>query len=128
VTTPAQAGNFKLFVVDDDADIVNIIKAGLSQKGFSVDAYTNPLVALDRFKPTYYHISLLDVKMPDMTGFELYRRLKTKDPNLKVAFMTAFEIYRNEFEKVLPKYDVKAFITKPVKISDLDNIIKKALE
>jgi DNA-binding response OmpR family regulator len=121
-----QAG-YKLLLVDDEPDIVTTLAKGLSQKGHQVDAFSDCMVALSKFRPNYYDLSILDIRMPGMSGFELYRRLKTKDPNLKVAFMTAFEIYQQEFEKVLPKYDVRTFITKPVTISHLDSIIRESL-
>jgi two-component system response regulator ChvI len=57
--------------------------------------------------------------MPKMNGFELYRRIKEKNPSMKIAFITAFEINRDEFNKVLPSIDVKDFIIKPISTSDL---------
>jgi YesN/AraC family two-component response regulator len=57
--------------------------------------------------------------MPKMNGFELYRRIKEKNPAMKIAFITAFEINREEFNKVLPSIDVKDFIIKPISMSDL---------
>jgi DNA-binding NtrC family response regulator len=119
---------YKLLVVDDEPDIASTLAKGLSQKGHQVDAFSDCMIALSKFRPNYYDLSIIDIRMPGMNGFELYRRLKAKDPNLKVAFMTAFEIYRNEFEKVLPKYDVRTFITKPVTINRLDSIIREALK
>jgi two-component system response regulator ChvI len=57
--------------------------------------------------------------MPKMNGFELYRRIKEKNPSMKIAFITAFEINKVEFNKVLPSIDVKDFIIKPISMSDL---------
>jgi YesN/AraC family two-component response regulator len=57
--------------------------------------------------------------MPKMNGFELYRRIKEKNPSMKIAFITAFEINKEEFNKVLPSIDVKEFIIKPISMSDL---------
>jgi two-component system response regulator ChvI len=57
--------------------------------------------------------------MPKMNGFELYRRIKEKNPSMKIAFITAFEINKEEFNKVLPSIDVKDFIIKPISMSDL---------
>jgi YesN/AraC family two-component response regulator len=54
-----------------------------------------------------------------MNGFELYRRIKEKNPSMRIAFITAFEINRDEFNKVLPSIDVKDFIIKPISMSDL---------
>jgi two-component system catabolic regulation response regulator CreB/two-component system response regulator ChvI len=65
--------------------------------------------------------------MPKMSGFELYRELKKKDDKLKVCFMTAFEIYYNEFHKMFPNVDVRRFIRKPVSLSELESIVKDEL-
>jgi two-component system, OmpR family, response regulator ChvI len=53
--------------------------------------YNDPLVALSNFKPDIYDLLILDIKMPNMTGFELYRKLKEIDSKVKVCFITAFE-------------------------------------
>jgi two-component system response regulator ChvI len=57
--------------------------------------------------------------MPRMNGFELYRQLKEMNPNTKIAFITAFEINKDEFIKVLPSIEVKDFIIKPIDMDDL---------
>jgi two-component system response regulator ChvI len=57
--------------------------------------------------------------MPKINGFELYRRIKEKNPSMKIAFITAFEINKEEFNKVLPSIDVKDFIIKPISMSHL---------
>jgi response regulator RpfG family c-di-GMP phosphodiesterase len=62
---------------------------------------------------------ILDIRMPKINGFELYRELKKIDVGVKVCFLTAFEIYYEEFRKMFPTIDVRAFIRKPVSISSL---------
>jgi two-component system response regulator ChvI len=57
--------------------------------------------------------------MPKMNGFELYRGIKEKNPSMKIAFITAFEINKEEFNKVMPSVNVVDFISKPVSISNL---------
>jgi two-component SAPR family response regulator len=66
--------------------------------------------------------------MPKLNGFELYKQIKKRDDKIKVCFMTAFEVYYEEFKKVFPSMDVKRFITKPVKISDLVGVIMDEVE
>jgi YesN/AraC family two-component response regulator len=104
---------------------LRIIKRDLesnNQIQFKVDTFTNAESALEAFESqpaNYYDLELTDIRMPKINGFELYRRIKEKDPAMKVAFITAFEINKEEFNKVLPSIDVKDFITKPVSISTL---------
>jgi response regulator RpfG family c-di-GMP phosphodiesterase len=62
-----------------------------------------------------------------MNGFELYRNIKEMRPDTKIAFITAFEINRDEFTKVLPSIDVNDFIIKPIDMNDLIFKIKSML-
>ncbi len=73
----AEQKNIKILVVDDDPDITSLYKATLEgQAGFKVDTSNDPREALSNFKPHYYNISLIDVRMPGMDGFDLYKELK----------------------------------------------------
>ena len=109
----------KILIVDDENDITSSIKIGLTKNGFDVDAYTDPQKALDDFKPNVYGLSIIDVRMPKMSGFELCREIKKKDEAAKICFMTAFEIYCDEFKKVFPTINVQCFIRKPISLVDL---------
>jgi DNA-binding response OmpR family regulator len=109
----------KILVVDDEPDITSSIKRGLEHKGFQVVAYTDSQKALSEFKSGVYDLLLIDIRMPKLNGFELYREIKKKNDNAKVCFFTAFEVYYDEFKKVFPSLDVKCFIRKPITIGDL---------
>src|SRR5947209_20149735 len=109
----------KILVVEDEPDITSSIKRGLEKYGFHVDAYTDPRTALSEFTPGAYDLLLIDIRMPKMNGFELYRELKKKSENVKICFFTAFEVYYEEFRKVFPNLEVKCFIRKPITINDL---------
>ena len=110
----------KILIVDDDSDITSAFDMVLQMNGFEVDAYNDPLVALSNFKPNLYGMALLDIRMPKMNGFELYKRLRDIDNNVKVCFITAFEDYNQEFKESFPELDeVKCFIRKPKAIEDL---------
>ncbi len=71
-----------------------------------------------------YDIVINDIRMPQMNGFEVARAVKEIKPDIKLAFITAFEINKSEFEKVLPSTKVDAFITKPVKPGTFVETIK----
>jgi two-component system, OmpR family, response regulator ChvI len=104
----------KILVVDDEIDAALPIKLILSSHGYDVEVYTNPKKALASFKTDYYDLILLDVRMPEMNGFELYRELKLLDKKCKICFITAFESYYESLTEFFPKLDVKCFIRKPV--------------
>ena len=91
-----------ILVVDDEADIVRIIELYLRKSGKSVKGFTDPILALEHFQQhaDNYDTVISDIRMPGMSGFELVRRLSDIDPQLRIFIMTAFEIYKTEFEKV----------------------------
>ena len=114
----------RVLIVDDEEDIASSLKMGLTNNGFQVDAYSDPQKALDNFKPNTYDLTLLDIRMPKMNGFELCREIKKKDGNAKICFITAFEIYYDEFKKIFPDTQVKCFIKKPISLKELVSHIK----
>ena len=135
INNPSDNDPIKVMVVDDERDILRIIKRDLEANNntFTVDIFSSSEQALQAFEghpKDYYDLILTDIRMPKMNGFELYRRIKEKNPAMKIAFITAFEINKEEFNKVLPSIDVKDFIIKPISMSDLiiklKSIVKKS--
>jgi two-component system, OmpR family, response regulator ChvI len=114
-----------LLVVDDEPDITLAFSMGLEDSGFTVDAFNDPLSALESFKKEKksYALALLDVNMPKMNGFELYKEIRKIDDKVKVCFVTAFDIQREEeddLKAVGTLNDEKpAIIRKPITIDDL---------
>jgi two-component system, OmpR family, response regulator ChvI len=117
----------RIAVVDDEPDITNVLKKGLERHGFAVNTFNNAQAALASYQPMYYDLMLIDIRMPRINGFNLYRQLKKKDTGVKVCFLTAFQIYYEEFRKMFPTIDVKAFIRKPISIPNLVNKINAAI-
>jgi len=118
----------KVAIVDDEVDITTVLKKGLEQNGFSVDAFNDPHEALASFNPNHYDLMIIDIRMPKLNGFDLYREIRKKDNKIKVCFLTAFEIYYEEFRKMFPTIDVRAFVRKPVSISALVKQVNTTIE
>jgi DNA-binding response OmpR family regulator len=116
--TDANNRTNRILLVDDERDITLIFTNGLKQNGFEVDAFNDPEEALYGFKPGYYDLLLLDIRMPKIDGFELYKKLKDKDNNVKVCFITAYELYYEALKKDYPTLDVGCFIQKPTTIDE----------
>lgn len=121
----------RLLVVDDDQDVTLALRATLQKGGFGVVSFNDPLLALKRFKPRYYDLVILDIRMPDMNGFELYRQLRRKDNGVKVCFLTAinefmeYEPYRKE---AYPKLGERHFIAKPVSNDEMTRRVNEILD
>jgi two-component system response regulator VanR len=68
----------RLLIVDDDSDIVQVLKMGLLKNGFLVEAFTNPQEALQSFKSDAksYCLVLSDIRMPSISGIQLSKKSK----------------------------------------------------
>jgi DNA-binding NtrC family response regulator len=109
----------KLLLVDDEPDVVSVFKEGLEVYGYTVDAYTNPELALANFKPNTYDLLLLDINMPKMDGFKLFQQIEKKDPKARVCFVTAYETYFEAFREIFPDLDIGNFLRKPISMENL---------
>lgn len=119
----------KILVVDDEPDNASIFTMCLEDAGYKVDTFTDPLSALSAFKEdkrTKYDLLILDIKMPDMNGFELYEQMKKIDNKVKVCFLTAYgEGYTEEFKRMFPSSSLGvSFIRKPIRVDDLVKKVK----
>jgi len=118
----------RVFVVDDEKDIALSFRMVLEDAGFKVDAFTDPILALTSFKPNFYDLIILDIKMPNMDGFELYKKLKELDDKVKVCFLTASEMYYEIFRsKEYSSIDSDLFIYKPIGNKDLLQKVNKII-
>ena len=113
----------KILLVDNEADITYALENGLENYGFSIDSFNDSMLALNSYKSNFYDLVILDIKMPKMDGFELYNKIKEKDPKVKICFLTASELFYEEFRKTRyllgEKLGEEYFIQKPIKTDDL---------
>src|SRR5437867_12336728 len=82
-----------ILLVDNESDSTSVLSMGLEDEGFKVHAFNDPILALSNFKPNFYSLSILDINMPKMNGYEFFREIKKLDSKIKVCFLTASEIY-----------------------------------
>ena len=154
--------SYTVLIVDDEPDTTFTYKSVLEGTGFKVDVFNDPLEALSKIKEKYnnsysssdssdllspttaadatattvtkkpYDLMLLDIKMPKMNGFELYREVKKvikeeKEEHVKICFITAHEIYYEQLKQEFRKIDVGCFIKKPIDANELIKRIKQEL-
>ena len=116
--------NNRILLVDDEPDITLAFSMGLEDSGFAVDAFNDSLLALEAFKEENksYTLALLDIKMPKINGFELCNEMRKVNDKVKVCFVTAFDIQKEEEEdlKAVATLNEKpVIIRKPITIDDL---------
>jgi CheY-like chemotaxis protein len=119
----------KILVVDDEPDNASVFTISLEDGGFDVDTFTDPLLALSTFKSgKKYDLLIVDIKMPNMNGFDLYDAVRKVDNKVKACFLTAFgEGYTEEFGRRFPSslFSDISFIRKPI---SMDDLVKKVNE
>ena len=119
-----------ILALDDDSDIVTLIKDTLQRQRFKVSDFTDPLLALEYFNMYHKGCSLVisDIRMPSMNGYEFIKKVKEIKKEVKVILMTAFEINGKEFHNLLPSIKVDYFLQKPFSISKLKEIVRSNLQ
>ncbi|MDW3627078.1 MAG: response regulator [Nitrososphaeraceae archaeon] len=113
----------KILLVDNEADITYALENALENYGYSIYSFNDSMLALNSYKSNFYDLVILDIKMPKMDGFELYNKIKERDPEVKICFLTASELFYEEFRKTRymlgEKLGEEYFIQKPIKTDDL---------
>jgi CheY-like chemotaxis protein len=135
-TQKESAAACRILLVDDDPDILLTFKMCLEDdksrllgEGVKeqVDTFADPKEALSSFKAGVYDLLLVDIRMPNINGFELYEELKKMDDKPKVCFITAYELYYEALKKDFPELNVGCFIKKPISIEALPMKIREEL-
>jgi DNA-binding response OmpR family regulator len=122
----------RLLVIDDEADVSFALKMILEERGlFETDTYNNPGDVLHNFKAGVYDLILLDVRMPELNGFEMYRKIRMVDNKVKVCFLTAVNditYYQAQYPYVVGRVNLDYFIiNKPIDAEALIIKVNKIL-
>ncbi len=119
----------RILIIDDEPDVILVLKQVLAANGFEADSYEDPRLALKNFRANMFDLLLLDVKMPDINGMDLYQEMKKIDDKVKVCFLTASEMYYEKFRKEEPyrKFDNEFFVAKPIENEELLDHLNKVI-
>ena len=118
-----------ILILDDEFDLVTILKHGLEIQGFRVFSFTDPFLALEHFKKNLAKFSVVisDVRMPGINGPELVAIIKDLRPEIKVIFMTAFDMMDIKPEIENYDYEIAEIFQKPLSMKRLRKIVKELL-
>jgi len=112
----------KILVADNEKDFTEMLRERLAGKGHSVDVAYDGSAALELIKANNYDIMLLDHNMPGLTGLELAKYVKENGIRSVTVIVTGYEQMSGYFAKAVAADE---YITKPVKLTELDAIIEK---
>jgi CheY-like chemotaxis protein/predicted transcriptional regulator len=116
------AQNPSVMVVDDEPDVLLTYESFLSNAGFNVSTFEEPYKALEEFtsNPRLYDLIILDIRMENLNGLQLYQCMKAINPTSKLLFASALDAAK-ELTSILPDMQSQDIIKKPV---DRENFIK----
>jgi DNA-binding NtrC family response regulator len=116
-------------IVDDELDIVQLYRDALIASGFSVFAFTNPLIAFEHFKVNKksYVLIISDLRMPGLDGIGLIKKVKNMNPDIRTILVTAFEVDDNIFEQYTRENIIDGFLQKPITLRDLVTEVENQL-
>jgi DNA-binding NtrC family response regulator len=116
----------QILVVDDDRKNGEFLEEELSAQGCKVSYFRDPRQALRQFRKGWFHIGILDLKMPHMSGLELFQELRRKDPDIGLIILTGYPSVDTALATL--KTGAYDYMKKPYKIEELKKIIHKILE
>lgn len=116
----------RILHVDDEQDTLTVVRTILKKEGYEVVSVNRGDIALENVKLDGFDLIILDIMMPDMSGWELFTKIGVIKPTYKVIFLSILELPQ-EKRKELMDAGVKDYIQKPFDRTDLVNRVKKVL-
>jgi two-component system response regulator ChvI len=105
-----------IMIVDDEQDILLTYSSILRGEGYNVETFSNPHEAILNFvhaDKSYYDLVILDIRMPNLNGLQLYHRLRAINKNIKILFLSALEV-SEELTSIFPELKHGDIIRKPI--------------
>jgi len=113
----------KILVVDDDRDVCEYLSDFLNREGFQVATITDPTEALAELKQREYHLVVLDLKMPKMTGIDLLQQIRRVDDDVAVVILTGHPSLETATASI--QHDVSAYLKKPFTSEEFREVLQR---
>ncbi|MEK6566538.1 MAG: response regulator [Bacteroidota bacterium] len=115
----------KILVVDDEDALRTVLSAELEGEGYQVTTAADGQEAINVLTSSGFDLILLDIKMPNVDGFEVLKFVKEKHPKTKVIMLTGFADLKNAIES--KKLGAEDFVSKPYDLVDLLTTVERVL-
>jgi len=128
---PSSRNRDCIVIVDDEIDLLVVYKKALELTGLKVSAFSDPIKALEEFKLNYtrYVLVITDIRMQQMSGYELINQIKKINPEIKVIFVTAQDVSKSDIISKLDKgIFVDEFMHKPVSLDRLNRLVLNIID
>lgn len=112
-----------ILVVDDDPDVCEYLRDFLTSEGYGVQVVEDPTAVVDELKQGDYHVVVLDLMMPKLSGIDLLGRIREVDDDVAVIILTGFPSLETAASSI--EHDVSAYIRKPFAVKDFREAIQR---
>ncbi len=115
----------RILIVDDDRDICEYMELLLTQSGYDVATETDPRAALDLLRAEEFHVVVLDIMMPELSGMEVLQEIRNFDTDIAIVIFTGFPSVDTAVTSM--KYNVSDYIKKPFDVDEFNSTLEKIL-
>ena len=112
-----------ILVVDDDKDVCEYLEDFLSHDGYRVKTIYDPTLALEELKLDTYHVVILDLMMPKLSGIDLLSQIRKLDDDLAVIILTGYPSLDSATASI--EHNVSAYIKKPFSIDEFREVLQR---
>lgn len=114
-------------VIDDELDILRVVRKVLEKWGFKVDTFSNPMHAYETFKknPNQYSLIMVDIRMPEINGIALAVLLRQARSDIKILIMTAYDITLKDINADAPEAKPLELLNKPFQYNTICEAVKR---
>jgi DNA-binding NtrC family response regulator len=117
------AAKLSVLVVDDDQDIREYLQDFLVAEGFDVTTLADPSLAVERIRDEVFHLVVLDLMMPKVSGLDLLAQIRSVDDDIAVIILTGYPSLETASASI--QHDVSAYIHKPFEAAYFREVIAR---
>ena len=117
------SAKLSVLVVDDDQDVREYLQDFLTGEGFEVTTLADPTVAVERIRDEVFHLVVLDLMMPKLSGLDLLAQIRAVDDDIAVIILTGHPSLETASASI--QHDVSAYINKPLDAAEFRDVIAR---
>jgi DNA-binding NtrC family response regulator len=117
------ASKLSVLVIDDDQDIREYLHDFLGSEGFDVSTLADPSEALERIRDEVFHLVVLDLMMPKVSGIDLLAQIRAIDDDIAVIILTGYPSLETASASI--QHEVSAYIHKPFSTAEFRDVIAR---
>lgn len=115
----------RILLVDDDSTITTSFQMVLQNEGYDVDTASDGRQALERFERENYQLVILDIKLPDINGIEVARRIRKHNDDVRLVIVTGYPELEDSIETI--ELGIEEILLKPVNVEELIHVIRSTV-